>query len=89
MGASRANMLYLAARTHNRAAVVYTRLMLQLCGSSGPTGYPRKHRSYDTTSNPGGEMEFAMLAGAFPPSGGSGTTLAERERALSSSSASA
>ena len=27
---------------------VYMRLILQLCGSSGPTGYPRQHHSYTT-----------------------------------------
>ena len=50
--ASRANMLYLAAHTHNRAAV-YTRLVLEFCCSCGPSGYPRKHRFYHKTLNLG------------------------------------
>ena len=31
---------------------VYMRLILQPCGGSGPTGYPRKHSSYHNTSKP-------------------------------------
>ena len=45
-----ANILYLAVRTHNRAVVCLHELVLQLCGSSGPAGYPRKRRSYHKTA---------------------------------------
>ena len=48
---SRANMPYLAVRTHKRAAVYLHEVILQLCWSSGLTGYSQKHRSYHKTSN--------------------------------------
>ena len=52
-------MLYLAASTHTVLQYVDTRLVLQLCGSSEPTGYPRKHLSYYKTSHwPGGKRVF-------------------------------
>ena len=47
--------LYLAPRTCNCAAYVYMRFILHLCGSSGPTGYPRKRRASHETLSPGKE----------------------------------
>ena len=37
--ASRANMMYLGAHTHNNRDAVCRLIILQLCGSSVPTGY--------------------------------------------------
>ena len=43
---------------------VYTRLIFQLCGSSGLTGYPRKNRSYHRTSTQVCTLQRGRRAGA-------------------------
>ena len=45
--------VFSCTRTHTVLQSVYARLVLQLSGSSGPTGHPRKHLSYHKPSSPG------------------------------------
>ena len=55
-----------SGRTHNRAQYVDTRLVLQLCGSSGPTGHPRTPISYAWTTQRRAQVHARAYAECLP-----------------------
>ena len=63
--ASRASMLYLAARAHNRAAVCLRTARIAALWESGPTGHPRKYNSYHKTSGPGDRFTRHVMNSIF------------------------